>query len=58
VYVLLAPSSTKNVKNPVGTPTGLLVAELLGYLAGPACYVRAVAASRRRRRRARRRLRR
>jgi GT2 family glycosyltransferase len=58
VYVLLAPSSTKNVKNPVDTPTGLLVAELLGYAVGPVSYVRGVAASRWRRRRARRRLRR
>jgi hypothetical protein len=58
LHMLLAPSSTKNVKNPVNTPRGLIVAELLGFLAGPPSYVRGVAASRWRRRRARRRLRR
>jgi hypothetical protein len=49
VQVLLAPGSSKNVKNPAEMPRALIGAELLGYLVGPAAYLWSRARSRRRR---------
>lgn len=51
IWVLLAPSSSKNVKNPADTSRSLIIAELLGYLMGPVSYLQGVAVARRRRRR-------
>jgi O-antigen biosynthesis protein len=50
IHTLLAPNSTKNVKNPAELPRELVVAELLGYAAGPFLYVYSAVRSRRRRR--------
>lgn len=49
VHNLLHPTSPKNVKKPEEMPRELLRTELLGYLAGPALYVKSVVVSRRRR---------
>jgi cellulose synthase/poly-beta-1,6-N-acetylglucosamine synthase-like glycosyltransferase len=49
VHTLLAPGSSKNVKNPSDMPAALVRWELLGYLAGPFLYVYSQVVSRRRR---------